>query len=128
MGSVTMPKAKETRKTGESCNPGGGKGPREGPEPLSETGCQNGVGGREQPSLSMLPVHLRREPPIGQTEKGGQEVQLGGWSPGAERAETLRDRTLIGGKGWNQEEPAFPPSSLALPPNNLFPWARPSLS
>lgn len=99
MGSVTMPKAKEMGKTGESCNPGGGKGPHEGPEPLSETGCQNEVGGREQPSLSMLPVHLRREPPIGQTEKGGQEVQLGGWSPGAERAETLRDRTLIGGGG-----------------------------
>lgn len=129
VGGVTIPKAKETGRTGESCNPRGGKGSREGPELLSETGCQNGVGGREQPSLSVLPSHLRREPPIDQTEKGSREVQLWGLVSRSREGREIQRQDPDGEAGArNQEEPAFQPSSLALPPNNLLPWARSSLS
>lgn len=125
-GTVTIPKAKETGGTGESCNPGGGTGPREVTELPSETGCQNGAGGREQPSLAVPPSPVGRGPPIGQSQRGGQEVPLWGLvSRSREGRETWR-RDPDGGRREEPEEPAFP--SLALPPSNLLPRARPSLS
>lgn len=74
-GTVTIPKAKETGGTGESCNPGGGTGPREVTELPSETGCQNGAGGREgaaQPGRAALSCWKRASHwPIPEGRSGG---------------------------------------------------------
>lgn len=102
-GTVTIPKAKETGGTGESCNPGGGTGPREVTELPSETGCQNGAGGREQPSLAVRPLLLEEGLPLANPRREVRRCRYGAWSPGAERAEKLGDGTLMGGGGRNQK-------------------------